>query len=309
MKPISQFAECRSSNIKQLAQVLMSVPRGTAIYFDLCEDEDYPAQFVHRYANEDLFCVKIMQIFDDSDPVLCFCDSKGVHCANLSYYLTTCAYDADDRAIADICTHLCRWLDIHPSQLLLVKLEDAIMTDFDRISYADLEDPITVYLVDFNRQTKVAVGVVDVSPIEAVEFACSFLKEYKTDIDRDSQRLVIKDCEDYTLAEIDCDFNLKTSEYAEDMLLECTIPRMHNIVDGYRKALETGSSAKNENRVSFNVDGRAGTLEVYLGDELLTKASCVNVCPSNNIQKYVEDILYSFGYLWNKDGTVSKKQK
>ena len=309
MKPISQFAEYRISNIKQLVRVLISVPCGTAIYFDLCEDEDYPTRFVRKYANEDLFCLKIMRIFDDSDPVLCFCDSKGVHYASLSILLTTCAYDADDPAIADIYTRLCTWLDIHPSQLLLVKLEDAITADFDRILYADLEDPITVYLADFKRQTKTVVGVVDVNPIEAVEFACSFLKEHKADIGRDSQRFVLKDSEGYSIAELDLDFNFEISDYAEDMFLERTVSRMHNIVDGHRKALKTGGSAKNENRVSFYVDGRAGVLVIYLGDEFLTKVSGVSVCPSNNIQEYVQDILRELGYLWNKDGTVSKKTK
>jgi hypothetical protein len=44
-----------------------------------------------------------------------------------------------------------------------------------------------------------------------------------------------------------------------------------------------------------------GNLEIYLGDYLL--ATIEN---GDDDEKFVEDVLYGMGYVWNEDGTVIK---
>jgi hypothetical protein len=47
-----------------------------------------------------------------------------------------------------------------------------------------------------------------------------------------------------------------------------------------------------------------GTLEIYLGNRLLA-----TIEDGNTDEDFIEDVLYSMGYKWNQDGTVTKINK
>ena len=52
--------------------------------------------------------------------------------------------------------------------------------------------------------------------------------------------------------------------------------------------------------VSTNINAR-GELEIYLDNCLLA-----TITDGEDTEEFIEDILYGMGYIWNKDGTVSK---